>query len=66
MKCIGSVLRNILDVAHNMMLSLGAVLKSIDKGFNIHQRVDWILIVLLHCVDPYVYVTVNLTHRELP
>lgn len=66
MKCIGSIFRNILDMAHNMMLGLGAVLKSIDEGFNIDERVDGILIVLLHGVDPYVNVTVNLADRELP
>lgn len=66
MKGICAILRDILDVAHDMMLSFSSVLEGIDKWLDIDKRIDWILIILFHCMHPDVYVTVDLTDWELP
>jgi hypothetical protein len=62
MESIGPVFGDILDMAHDMMFCLASVLELVDEGLDIHKRVNWMLVVFLHCVDPDIDVTIYLAH----
>ncbi len=49
-KNICPILRDVLNMAHYVMLSFSTVLECIEKGFDIDQGIDWILVVFLHGV----------------
>jgi hypothetical protein len=60
---VRSVLRDVLDVAGDSVLSASAIDKGFEEVFNVDHWVERFLPILGHCVDPDVDVAVHFSNR---